>query len=85
MAKTNPTVISLESNPEIKVHVIRKHSPLKKKFISDNDREMDKRAKAAVKNALDKAKTCGNPIAHYDSNTGKAFISYADGKKENIR
>ena len=84
MAKSNPTVIQLEANPDIKVHVVRKHSPLKSKFISNNDIEMDKRANAAVKNALSKASVCGNPTAHYDAATGEAFIMYADGRKENI-
>ncbi|WP_026491135.1 hypothetical protein [Butyrivibrio sp. XPD2002] len=51
------------------------------RIISDRDREMDKRAKAAVKAAIQKAKICKKPIAGYDLETKKAFVENPDGTK----
>ena len=38
----------------------------REQYISDNDMEMDLRASAAVKAALNKAEICKKPIAKYD-------------------
>ncbi|MBQ5420489.1 MAG: hypothetical protein IIU24_10315 [Selenomonas sp.] len=48
-------------------------------LISTSDAEMDKRAVAAVRSAIHKAKICNKPIARYDIKTQKAFLEYADG------
>lgn len=50
-------------------------------IISENDAEMDVRAKEAVKSAIQKAKTCKKPIAKYDRVSQKAYIETANGEK----
>ena len=84
MAKRKPNEITLEDLNNVKVNIVRKHSPLKGQFISDSDREMDKRAKAAVSSAISKAKVCGKPVARYDVKTGQVYIEYADGTSEYV-
>ena len=49
--------------------------------ISQNEAEMDKRAKEAVKSAIHKAKTCRKPIARYDRVRQKAYIETEDGRR----
>ena len=56
----------------------------KKPFFSESDIEMDNRAKAAVRSALDKAKVCKKPIAKYDPKTKRAYVEYADGEKKYV-
>ncbi len=85
MSKRKPTEVSLNSRPGVKVRIVRKNSPTRNNYISDNDREMDLRAQEAVKGAIKKATVCGKPIAHYDAKTGKVYIRYADGKDEYIK
>ncbi len=51
----------------------------KEAFLSQEDIDMDIRAKAAVKAALNKAKVCGKPIARYDIVTHRAYVENADG------
>jgi hypothetical protein len=53
-------------------------------IISDSDAEMDNRATAAVRAAIDKAKVCGKPIARYDSTNKRAYIEYANGEKKYV-
>ena len=61
--------------------ITEKESLLKRGFISESDAEMDQRANAAVRSALDRAKICKKPIAKYDSETQKAYVEYEDGVK----
>ena len=50
--------------------------------ISENDAEMDIRAKEAVRSAINKAVICKKPVAKYDRVTKKAYIETADeGRK----
>ena len=49
--------------------------------ISKRDKQMDIRAREAVKSAIKKAKVCHAPIAKYDLQTKKAYIESADGVK----
>ncbi len=51
----------------------------KEAFLSQEDIDMDIRAKAAVNAALNKAMICRKPIARYDMLTKRAFIEYPDG------
>ena len=53
--------------------------------ISNEEREMDKRATAAVKAAIHKAKVCNKPVAKYDSRKKKAYIEEADGVKKYVK
>lgn len=43
-------------------------------LLTQDDKDMDIRATAAVRAALNKAKICGKPIAHYDIVTHRAYI-----------
>lgn len=64
-------------------YVVRIVPPSKKdSLLSENDKEMDRRAEAAVQAAIDRAKICKKPIAKYDTITHKAYIEYPDGHKE---
>lgn len=47
-------------------------------FLTQDDKDMDIRATAAVKAALNKAKICGKPIARYDIVAHRAYIENAD-------
>ncbi len=85
MRKSKSMTVTLETNPKIKVNIVRKHSPKRKEFISEDDKDMDIRAEAAVCNAIKKAVICGKPIAEYDKESGKVSIVYADGKTEYIK
>lgn len=53
--------------------------------ISSEECEMDKRATAAVKAAIHKAKVCNKPVAKYDSRKKKAYIVQADGVKKYVK
>lgn len=53
-------------------------------IISEHDAEMDNRAAAAVRSAIDKARVCKKPIAKYDPVTQKAYIEYSDGEKKYV-
>lgn len=48
-------------------------------FLTQDDKDMDIRATAAVRAALNKAKICEKPIARYDIVTHRAYIENADG------
>ena len=48
-------------------------------FLTQDDKNMDIRATAAVRAALNKAKICGKPIARYDIVTHRVYIENADG------
>ena len=52
--------------------------------LSENDIQMDIRAKEAVKSALNRAKICGKPVAKYDIKEKKVYIENADGVKEYV-
>lgn len=52
--------------------------------LTNNDREMDIRAEAAVKAAIRKAKVCKKPIALYDVEARRAYLQYPDGEKEYV-
>ena len=48
-------------------------------YLTQDDKDMDIRAREAVRTALHKAKICGKPIARYDIVTHRAYIENADG------
>lgn len=52
--------------------------------LTPDDQEMDKRAKAAVKSAINKAKVCQKPIAKYDARKKKAYVILPNGDKEYV-
>ena len=49
--------------------------------LTENEREMDMRAREAVKAAIKKAKVCKKPIARYDAKARRAYLEYPDGEK----
>lgn len=59
---------------------IVKHN--KARTLTKNDKIMDTRAQSAVEDAIKKSNICGKPVAKYDSNQNKAYLEYADGRKE---
>lgn len=42
------------------------------------------RARAAIKNAIEKTKACGKPVARYDSKFDEAYLEYPNGVKQII-
>lgn len=52
--------------------------------LSAEELDMDKRAKAAVKAAIQRAKVCNKPIAKYDARKKKAYLLYPNGEKEYV-
>lgn len=72
----NVTVIPAE-NP-----LIRK--AVEEQILSDHDKQMDRRAKAAVRTVLERARVCGNAVAKYDKETKTAYLEYPDGTREDV-
>ncbi|MCR5074462.1 MAG: hypothetical protein K6A79_01450 [Ruminococcus sp.] len=56
----------------------------KHETLSQEDKDMDIRAKEAVKAALEKAKVCKKPIARYDIETKRAYIEDAEGNRRYV-
>jgi len=56
----------------------------REKFTTDIDRDMDFRAKQAVKAAVSKAEVCKKPVAKYDVDTKTAYLLYPDGSRVNV-
>ena len=56
----------------------------KQETLSQEDKDMDIRAKEAVKAALEKAKVCKKPIARYDTETKRAYIEDAEGNRRYV-
>lgn len=52
------------------------------KILTESDKDMDKRAVAAVEAAISKAKICKNPVTYYDNDRKAAYIEYADGTRK---
>ena len=71
---------------KISVNVVtdKRESLLSNHLITESDAEMDSRATAAVRSALDRAKVCKKPIAKYDTVTKRAYVEYADGEKKYV-
>ena len=55
------------------------------KVITEYDAEMDRRAREAVKSAINRAKICNKPIAKYDKINKKAYIETPEGKIKYVR
>ena len=56
----------------------------KQETLSQEDKDMDIRAKEAVKAALEKAKVCKKPIARYDIETKRAYIEDVEGNRRYV-
>lgn len=56
----------------------------KQATLSQEDKDMDIRAREAVKAALKKAKICRKPIARYDIEAKRAYIEDADGNRRYV-
>ncbi len=54
-------------------------------IITDNEAEMDRRAKEAISAAINKNKVCSKPVAVYDRVNKKAYLEYSDGKRKAIQ
>lgn len=52
--------------------------------LTENDREMDRRAEEAVAAVIHKAKVKGKPLAKFDKEAVLAFLEYSDGHREYI-
>ena len=53
-------------------------------FLTQDDKDMDIRATAAVRAALNKAKICGKPIARYDIRSPKEHLLNMRTERKNI-
>lgn len=53
--------------------------------LTDNDKEMDRRARKAVKTAIEKARFCNKPVAKYDALTKQAYIVYGNGESKYVK
>lgn len=49
--------------------------------MTENDKEMDYRARKAVEMAIEKARICKKPIARYDAETKRAYLEYPNGER----
>ena len=72
------TTVSTKSGKVIKV--VSQEEEKSTLTVSDN--EMDKRAVAAVKAAINKAKICKKPIAGFDKEKKLAYVEYANGERK---
>jgi len=71
-------------NISVNVVTDKSESLLSNHLITESDAEMDSRATAAVKSALDRAKVCKKPVAKYDVITKRAYVEYSDGEKRYV-
>ena len=53
--------------------------------LTENDKEMDYRARKAVEMVIEKAKICKKPIARYDAETKHAYLEYPNGEREYVK
>lgn len=53
-------------------------------YTTDFEKDMDYRAKQAVKAAVSKAEVCKKPVAKYDIATKTAYLQYPDGSRVNV-
>lgn len=53
-------------------------------YTTDLEKDMDFRAKQAVKAAVSKAEVCKKPVAKYDVATKTAYLQYPDGSRVNV-
>ena len=56
----------------------------KMKSTNKEDRKMTQLFKLAVKQEIEKKKALGIPVARYDAKNGKAYLEYADGRREYV-
>lgn len=74
---------------DMEVTVVPAGDPLIRKaaeeqILSDHDKQMDRRAKAAVRSVLERARVCGNAVAKYDKETKTTYLEYPDGTREDV-
>lgn len=74
---------------DMEVTVVPAGDPLIRKaaeeqILSDHDKQMDRRAKAAVRSVLERARVCGNAVAKYDKKTKTAYLEYPDGTRKDV-
>lgn len=65
----------IKGNEQIKVVTYEE----KNEYLTDSDKEMDARARQAVKTAIEKAEFCKKPVTRYDVDTHKSYIEYPNG------
>ena len=70
-------------NMEVKI-VTQDDDAEVREIIGERDAEMDRRATAAVDSAIQKAKVCQKPIGKCDVKSWRAYMEYADGRKEYV-
>ena len=56
----------------------------REKYTTDLEKDMDYRAKQAVKAAVSKAEVCKKPVAKYDVASKSAYLQYPDGSRVNV-
>ena len=74
----------MEERASFSIALYKRESLLSNHLITESDAEMDSRATAAVRSALDRAKVCKKPVAKYDTVTKRAYVEYADGEKKYV-
>ena len=75
--------VDIKQIGDMKIKVVSEEDSISyKDIISDQDAEMDRRAIAAVRSAIEKAKVCNKPIAKFDDETNRAYLEYPDGSRE---
>ena len=78
--------VTVKKVGKMSVKIVSKDAALAcDEIISASDAEMDNRAMAAVRSAIDKAKICKKPIARYDTATKRAYVEYANGEKKYVK
>lgn len=83
------SIFAVKRIGDMNVTVIPADNPLIRKaaeeqILSDHDKQMDRRAKAAVRSVLERARVCGNAVAKYDKETKTAYLEYPDGIMEDV-
>lgn len=62
----------------VKIRIVYGDDP----FLTESDKEMDRRASEAIKAAINKAIVCKKPIAKYDKERKKAYLEFPGGIKQ---
>ena len=88
MARTAVTKRRVTTASGRSAKVVRKNASEKllreSNMISVVEEETDKRAKGATRAAIVKAKICNTPVARFDMEKKKAYLEYANGKRQYI-
>ena len=68
----------------LSIKVVTDRTSTNNSIITERDVEMDSRAIAAVRDAINRAIVCKKTIAKYDPTLKKAYVEYSNGERKYV-